>query len=252
MLIDSYKQTSISTTFCKHIDNSLISKISNDKNIFNLEISYREKDFLSKKLSNNFNDIIISQMIQSNISKNIIIQDINLISSFILELESKIKEIQSALGYFTFFTFNLGENLFDVNQLENFFSKLSYLLINQNIKILLSIRVPYNNPEVIKTYLKFLLKISNPNILLNLNIHPHEMKEEFCNDLLDDIKYFIGSVHFIYDSDNYLTIPLIKPWWDYFIKNGIDVPILFAPIADNSAIFAKKIENIKSLFQLKK
>ncbi len=248
MLIDSYKQTSISTTFCKKIDKSLISKISNDKEIFNLEVSYREKDFLSRKLSNNFNDIIISQMIQSNISKNIILQDTNLINSFILELESKIKEIKSALGYCTFFTFNLGENLFDINQLEKFFSKLSYLLINQNIKILLSIRVPYNNPKVIKNYLKFLLRISNPNILLNLNIHPHEIKD-FSNELLDDIKYFIGAIHFIYDSNNYLTIPLIKPWWDYFIKNGIDVPILFAPIADNSAVFAKKIENIKSLFQ---
>ena len=128
--------------------------------------------------------------------------------------------------------------------------KLHPVLLETGSSLLLPVRLPLPDPELMVKLSKFLRDQMIANIKLRLEIWPHELTPDFKPEkLAGSLRLETRSIVFCcnVDTGNRLVRPHLTPWLRYFALNGFRGPILFAPFSRDNRLMAIESEAFSKL-----
>ena len=100
-------------------------------------------------------------------------------------------------------------------------------------------------------YVNFLQKTMCGKIRLAVNIHPHERISRTPAEILEEFRFFIDTISFIYEPEtgNLLVRKVIDPWLEAAEKLDFTGPVIFRPIVSGSDKLAEAAENLKKVIE---
>ena len=128
--------------------------------------------------------------------------------------------------------------------------KLHPVLLETGVTLLLPVRLPLPDPEIITGISAFLRKQMIANLKLRLEIWPHVLKPDFKPEILSGtLRLETGSVVFCCNADagNRLVRAHLTPWLRYFALNGFHGPVLFAPFSQSNRLAVIESEAFSKL-----
>ena len=166
----------------------------------------------------------------------------NIRNDFIRTCKSIFRELAASGIRCGSLDFSLARILNDDDQLtmvSEILRKLHPVLLETGVTLLLPVRLPLPDKELIVKISKFLRDQMIANVKLRLEIWPHELKPDFKpEDLAGTLRLETGSVVFCCNADtgNRLVRAHLTPWLRYFALNGFPGPFLFAPFSQNNRL----------------
>ena len=203
--------------------------------------------------SNPIQIALVNDLTTPNISREVATQTRSIIDNFLIHFKNNIKISNE---------FNVQQcsiNIAPENDFKNperrekkiaLLKRLSPILIENNITLLLPVRFPMEDSVNIDDYIIFLRDAMSPNIKLSLNIHPHEVKDiGIIAQSISQIRYLLSSITFIYEPEtgNSLVEKLISPWLEELNKILFNHPICILPRTTSNTTFNKELEKIAKL-----
>lgn len=196
-----------------------------------------------------------------NLVENLCIENEKIKNAFIFGLLEKIAEIESVsiktdIKISTFsFDFPVEKSYesaeFESNTID-LARRIATELYRQDKKLLINIRIPGATNIPLAYYNSFILKVSLPNVSLNLAVNPHEIAEKIePASLLSPFKFTAHKLDLLYEPEtgNHITKKLFDAWLTGISAAGFAGTIVFSPYASSNEIFFDDIRKLSQLFQ---
>ncbi len=192
----------------------------------------------------------IINVMSKNISRNIQFQNNYIQNNCINQIDDILSQLNK---------FNLNINSFpmyfsekETDSTLNFIKKLYPLLSYYDKKLLLPVRLPFTKENIDKYYSNLLTQVMHPNILVSLNINPHEISRDFdMYKELNLLNYHIAKVRIIYEPNigNYITTHILEKIFNYLSKIGYNDYVFFVPKVSKHKIFIEESIKIKKILK---
>ena len=236
---------------------AMIEDCTDRRNFSAAELSYEYCASLTpaavRKLKKRFPEIHCGNFFTPGQTSLILGAGRNIRNDFIRTCRRMIRDLASAGIRCCSLDFSLTNILRDDDRLavvSEILRKLHPALFETGMSLLLPVRLPLPDPEIIAGISAFLRERMITNLKLRLEIWPHVLKPDFKPEVLaGTLRLETGSVVFCCNADagNRLIRAHLTPWLRYFALNGFHGPILFAPFSQNNRLAVNESDAFSKL-----
>lgn len=236
---------------------AMIEDCTDRRNFSAAELSYEYCASLTpaavRKLKKRFPEIHCGNFFTPGQTSLILGAGRNIRNDFIRTCRRMIRDLAAAGIRCCSLDFSLTNILRDDDRLavvSEILRKLHPALFETGMTLLLPVRLPLPDPEIIAGISAFLRERMITNLKLRLEIWPHVLKPDFKPEVLaGTLRLETGSVVFCCNADagNRLIRAHLTPWLRYFALNGFHGPILFAPFSQNNRLAVNESDAFSKL-----
>lgn len=236
---------------------AMIEDCTDRRNFSAAELSYEYCASLTpaavRKLKKRFPEIHCGNFFTPGQTSLILGAGRNIRNDFIRTCRRMIRDLAAAGIRCCSLDFSLTNILRDDDRLavvSEILRKLHPALFETGMSLLLPVRLPLPDPEIIAGISAFLRERMITNLKLRLEIWPHVLKPDFKPEILaGTLRLETGSVVFCCNADagNRLIRAHLTPWLRYFALNGFHGPILFAPFSQNNRLAVSESDAFSKL-----
>ncbi len=236
---------------------AMIEDCTDRRNFSAAELSYEYCASLTpaavRKLKKRFPEIHCGNFFTPGQTSLILGAGRNIRNDFIRTCRRMIRDLAAAGIRCCSLDFSLTNILRDDDRLavvSEILRKLHPALFETGMSLLLPVRLPLPDPEIIAGISAFLRERMITNLKLRLEIWPHVLKPDFKPEVLaGTLRLETGSVVFCCNADagNRLIRAHLTPWLRYFALNGFHGPILFAPFSQNNRLAVNESDAFSKL-----
>ncbi len=124
--------------------------------------------------------------------------------------------------------------------------KLNVSLYHSNRILNIPLSIPSDEDHNNLTYMLSLMQeFMSSHIRVILNVYPHSFKEmSKIDEFLSKIRFDVDMIRLIYspETGNYLSLVIIKLWFQKLLNCGFNGDIIFVPQTQNIALFFREVE----------